>query len=132
MLNLNKHTKTKPKPKLIFKNCSYGCAYHCVQLLYTTQHRIILIIFTLIFQTIIIAQMMSMGGEGANKQEQHYQQHTSLSLNYNNLSISVTIRDQKKLEMWANARDGRPADYRWRPLFNAAKFGLRPLLDAVQ
>ena len=26
-----------------------------------------------------------------------------------------------KLEMWANAkRDGRPAYYRWRPLFNAA------------
>jgi len=30
----------------------------------------------------------------------------------------------KELEMWANAqRDGRPAEYRWRPLFNAAKFG---------
>jgi len=29
-----------------------------------------------------------------------------------------------KLEMWANAqRDGRPAEYRRRPLFNAAKFG---------
>jgi len=29
-----------------------------------------------------------------------------------------------KLEVWANAqRDGRPAEYRWRPLFNAAKFG---------
>jgi len=28
--------------------------------------------------------------------------------------------------------DGRPAEHRWRPLFNAAKFGLRPLLDAVQ
>jgi len=29
--------------------------------------------------------------------------------------------------MWANAqRDGRPAKYRWRPLFNAAKFGLTP------
>jgi len=28
-----------------------------------------------------------------------------------------------RLEMWANAqRDGRPAEYRWRPLFNAAKF----------
>jgi len=27
----------------------------------------------------------------------------------------------KELEMWANAqRDGRPAYYRWRPLFNAA------------
>jgi len=25
--------------------------------------------------------------------------------------------------MWANAqRDGRPAEYRWRPLFNVAKF----------
>jgi len=30
--------------------------------------------------------------------------------------------------MWANAqRDGRPAEHRWRPLFNAAKFGWRPL-----
>jgi len=26
--------------------------------------------------------------------------------------------------MWANAQgDGRPAEYRWRPMFNAAKFG---------
>ena len=32
--------------------------------------------------------------------------------------------------MWANAqRDGRPVEYRWRPLFNAAKFGWRPLLE---
>ena len=31
---------------------------------------------------------------------------------------------QKLTRMWANAkRDGRPAEYRWRPLFNAAKFG---------
>ena len=38
-----------------------------------------------------------------------------------------------KLEMWANAqRDGRPAEHRWRPLFNVAKCGWRPLLDAVQ
>ena len=30
----------------------------------------------------------------------------------------------KATRMWANAqRDGRPAEYRWRPLFNAAKFG---------
>jgi len=27
---------------------------------------------------------------------------------------------KKELEMWTNAqRDGRPAEYRWRPLFNA-------------
>jgi len=31
---------------------------------------------------------------------------------------------QRKLEMWANAqRDGRPAECRWRRLFNAEKFG---------
>ena len=29
-----------------------------------------------------------------------------------------------RTRMWVNAqRDGRPAEYRWRPLFNAAKFG---------
>jgi len=41
--------------------------------------------------------------------------------NYNN---TVYVQTQKKLEMWVNAqRDGRPAEHRWRPLFNAAKFG---------
>jgi len=30
----------------------------------------------------------------------------------------------KKTRMSANAqRDGRPTEYRWRPLFNAVKFG---------
>ena len=34
-----------------------------------------------------------------------------------------------KTRMWANAqRDGRPAEHRLRPLFNAAKFGWRSLL----
>ena len=35
----------------------------------------------------------------------------------------LRLGEEKKeeLEMWANAqRDGRPAEYRWRPLFNAA------------
>jgi len=33
--------------------------------------------------------------------------------------------------MWADAqRDGRPAKYEWWPLFNAAKFGWRPLLES--
>ena len=32
--------------------------------------------------------------------------------------------------MWADAqRDGRLAEYRWRPLFNAAKFGWRTILE---
>ena len=30
----------------------------------------------------------------------------------------------EQTRMWANAQsDGRPAEHRWRPLFNAAKFG---------
>jgi len=38
-----------------------------------------------------------------------------------------------KTRTWANAQpDGRPAEDRWHPLFNAAKFGWRPLLDAMQ
>jgi len=57
MLNLDKHTKTKPKPKpptLNFKNCSHVCAivYNCR----TQQPRTIPIIFPPILQTIIIAQ----------------------------------------------------------------------------
>jgi len=45
----------------------------------------------------------------------------------------VIPKTRQKLEMWANAqRRGRPAEHRWRPLFNAAKFGWRSLLDAVQ
>jgi len=40
--------------------------------------------------------------------------------------------DRNITRMWANAhvqRDGRPAEYRWRPLFNAANFGWWPLLE---
>jgi len=33
-------------------------------------------------------------------------------------------REQTTTRMWANAqRDGRPTERRWRPLFNAAKYG---------
>ena len=37
-----------------------------------------------------------------------------------------TLQSRRNIvtRMWANAqRDGRPAEYRWRPLFNAAEFG---------
>ena len=37
---------------------------------------------------------------------------------------SLSVEDQHSTRMWANAqRDGRPAEHRWRPLFNAAKLG---------
>ena len=33
-------------------------------------------------------------------------------------------KKQDETKMWANAqRDGRPAEHRWRLLFNAAKYG---------
>ena len=42
----------------------------------------------------------------------------------------VACKALSQLEMWANAqRDGRPAEHRWRPLSNAAKFGWCSLLD---
>ena len=50
--------------QFICKNCSYQCVYDCAQLCYTIQHRTVLIIFPLILQAIIIAQMLSNGGEG--------------------------------------------------------------------
>jgi len=41
-----------------------------------------------------------------------------------------TAKKSLQTRMWANAqRDGRPAEYRWHPLFNAAKFGWRALLE---
>ena len=45
--------------------------------------------------------------------------------------MSITCGGSYKIRtnrMWVNAHcDGRPAKYRWRPLFNAAKFGWCPL-----
>jgi len=35
--------------------------------------------------------------------------------------IGIALQKRVKLEMWANAQpDGRPAEYGWRPLLNAA------------
>ena len=49
---------------------------------------------------------------------------------YDVKSFIRLTQNYTKLEMWANAqRDGRHEEYRWRPMFNAAKFGLRPLLE---
>jgi len=46
--------------------------------------------------------------------------------------INILAQFVYTLEMWANAqRGGRPAEYRWRSLFNAAKFGWRPLLQCL-
>jgi len=50
-------------------------------------------------------------------------------------SIHVFTEKNQKLKttrMWVSAqRDGCPVKYRWRPLFNAAKFGWRSILARV-
>jgi len=36
----------------------------------------------------------------------------------------IYVENIENTRMWANAQpDGRPAEHRWRPQFNAAKFG---------
>jgi len=51
---------------------------------------------------------------------QKVNQKTAYTLAYMLKSVYNTVINQK-LEMWANAqRDGRPAKYRWRPVFNRA------------
>ena len=46
---------------------AHTSVHHCAQLSYTTLHRTVLIIFPLILRPIIIAQMMSTGGEGEGR-----------------------------------------------------------------
>ena len=46
------------------------------------------------------------------------------------LAYRVVVVNNNNTRMWASAQcDGRPAEYRWRPLFNAAKFGWCRLLE---
>jgi len=47
-----------------------------------------------------------------------------LTVSSSSLIYVIILENNTILDMWANAqRDGRPAEYRWRPVFNAAKFG---------
>jgi len=67
-----KNTKNKPKSKNLnqqstlrtVRMCVCVCAYHCAQLSYTIEQRTVLVIFPLIYRTIIVAQMLSTGGKG--------------------------------------------------------------------
>jgi len=57
-----------------------------------------------------------------------------MSLKFVNFLGGILVLNQKRTRIWANAqRDGRPAEYRWRRLFNAAKFGwLVPCSNAAK
>ena len=61
-VSVNEPSVTKPNPENC-NNCSSKCAYDCAQLQYTLQYRTDNLPSYL--QTSIIAQMLSIGGEGA-------------------------------------------------------------------
>jgi len=44
-------------------------------------------------------------------------------MNFTTVACRISSRLNDITRMWVNAQpDGRPAEHRWRPLFNAAKF----------
>ena len=64
----------------------------------------------------------------------HTQPHYDLTVSHNSVAgaVRVCVKQQGSVygimiiitRMWANAQpDGRPAEHRWCPLFNAPKFG---------
>jgi len=61
-----KNTKNKPKSENLNQQSTLRTVHSvCIsQLSYTIQQRTVLIIFPLIFRTIIVAQMLSTGGDG--------------------------------------------------------------------
>ena len=59
---LNLYTQKLIETKHKFSNGTYLCAYHCAQLLYTTQYTAVLIIFHLYLQTTTIAQTLCIRG----------------------------------------------------------------------
>jgi len=62
--------------------------------------------------------------------QHHSSEWIVYAVNSSTLCPQKNAQGKKGLtRMWANAQpDGRPVEHRWRPLFNAAKFGWRPLL----
>ena len=79
-------------------------------------------------QLVIIQSQLILSTVHPNHTTSHPHPHPIL-----NHSVSyekTNFLEYEQLEVWANAqRDGRPAEYRWRPLFNAAK---RPCSNAAK
>jgi len=64
-----------------------------------------------------------------NRRQQRVAEIEKSWKSYTCFSPDYLKKKKKKTRMWANAqRDGRPAEYRWRRLFIAAKFGWSPPL----
>jgi len=63
--------------------------------------------------------------EGSDKAVSSSQSSASNYVSDDRIDKLVSVVEKLvETRMWANAQpDGRPAEHRWRPLFNAAKFG---------
>ena len=54
----------------------------------------------------------------------HSHMNAEFYVKHPNIYVFVDVLKKDSTRMWANAQpDGRPVEHRWRPLFNAAKFG---------
>jgi len=74
-----------------------------------------------VYRSQVYSRTPNLAGIGENN---GYLSHQNLKIGQNHGVFTTLGQQYTKLEMWANAqRDGRPAEHRWRPLFNAAKFG---------
>jgi len=90
MLNLNKRRKLKLNLSQ-HSSLRYACAYHYVQLSYTTQHRTVLVVFRLILQIIILAQMMSTRWDGPLKSSRPVRSRLQSSLKVIRTSWAVDV-----------------------------------------
>ena len=107
----------------------------CIKTVFKSFHyfswcQICRVIFLLIFQYDFLRDLEIFKPQ---QQPQQQQRHHLTTSHHQQQQQHCTVIIIIITRMWANAqRDGRPAEDRWHPLFNAAKFGWRPLLDAVQ
>jgi len=62
-MTLEAEPKPKPKPTVKYKNCSCVCISLCTTVVHNTELTV-LIIFPFIFQKLIIAHVLSIGGKG--------------------------------------------------------------------
>ena len=99
--------------------------------------RIVILFFALYKYSYLLTYLLTYDRRHTDRQTDRQtdgrQQIANVNVTFTFAEMAKTHKKQTNTRMWARAeRDGRPAEHRWRLLFNAAKFGSRPVLDAVQ
>jgi len=81
------------------KNCSHGCAYDCARMQYTVEHRTVLVILTVIVQTISSAQMSAARERGTAFDNGIVCLNRSINFLHYNINIS-TLRQAVLTVLW--------------------------------